>query len=260
MRCLTPNTTVPTVILVSRQCPGTTIERNFEVGTSLSVSLVVNGSAALDALCDESSSESSSESVTTSISSVSSCRQVSNSASSSDGAPADAIANNRRRLRGSGDNIRSPYSLSGRGGRGFGHRLLQGDDQLNNATLGQAAGDDGGWGWDSDGPIFGLGELSRIRLSSHVLLLNGDEGPAGAWAPLRNTSSASAVEEAEAAAVGELEKEGRVGVITASFESVEATAVFSTLLFFNSVELAEGNAGSGGEGETELPGHTHDGV
>ncbi|CAN0538146.1 unnamed protein product, partial [Ectocarpus sp. 12 AP-2014] len=47
------------------QCPGTTIERNFEVGTSLSVSLAVNGSTALVPLCGDSVSASSPDSSNT---------------------------------------------------------------------------------------------------------------------------------------------------------------------------------------------------
>ncbi|CAM9796526.1 unnamed protein product [Scytosiphon promiscuus] len=221
------------------QCPGTTIERNFEVGTSLSVSLLVNGSSALDPFCEEFSPESSS-------SEFSSCRQASSSASYSDGATASAVANDRRRLYGTSDDSRSRSFLSGRRGRGRGHRLLQEDEDTHNATRDQAAGD-GGWAWDSDGPRFGLGERSKIRLSSHVLLLDGSDGNTGVWAPLRNTSSASAVEVSEAS---DEEGEGRAGVITASLDSFEATAVFSTLLYFSSVESAEDSSGSGDEAAT----------
>ncbi|CAM9808562.1 unnamed protein product, partial [Hapterophycus canaliculatus] len=232
------------------QCPGTTIERNFEVGTSLSVSLVVNASAALDPLCDHFSSSSSSVSPTNSSASASSCQEVSSSASHSDGAPAGTAANSRRRLHDAIGESRSAYFLFSRRDGGRGHRLLQEDDQTNNAT--DEAAENGGWTWDSSGPIFGLGERSRVRFSSHVLLLDDEEGSTGGWIPLRNTSSVSALAgtEVEAEAEAEAAGERRVGIITASLESFEATAVISTLLYFSSVETGEDGSGSGGEAAT----------
>lgn len=83
------------------------------------------------------------------------------------------------------------------------------------------------------------------------MLLDADDGHTEAWAPLRNTSSVSAA--AEAMAASETDEGGRVGVITASLDIFEATAVFSTMLFFSSVESVEDTSGS--EGETHMSGH-----
>lgn len=216
---------------VCRQCPGTTIERNFEVGTSLSVSVVVNGSTALTPLCDHSSSTSSGSSAA----SGSSCQQYSTSAGA-DNTP----ARGGRRLRSSGEGNRFPSSpISSE----TNHRLLQEGDQSTNATFEHTAGGGESWSWDEDGPTFALGELSRVRLASHILLL--DDGGGEAWTPLRNTSSASAA----VAGNGDEEEDGRAGVITASLKSfgVQEEAVFSTLLFFSRVEAVE-EASGGGEG------------
>lgn len=213
---------------VCRQCPGTTIERNFKVGTSLSVLLAVNGSSALAPLCDHSSFTSSSSD--SSAASTSSCQQVSTSAE------ADDTAARGRRLRVAGEGGRSPPPLSS----ATNHRLLQEGDQSTNATLENTDGGGSSWAWDEDGPTFGLGELSRIRLSSHVLFL--DDGGGEAWSPLQNTSSAAAV-------VGENDEDdgGPAGVITASLASFGVQeAVFSTMLFFSRVEAVEEASGRGG--------------
>lgn len=208
-----------------RQCPGTTIDRNFEVGTSLSVSLVVNGASTLMPLCDGSSSTSSSSDST--AASISSCQQYSTSAG------ADATATRGRKLRVAREG--SHYPSSSPLPSATSHRQLQEVDQSTNETFEHTAGT---WAWDEDGPTFGLGELSRIRLSSHALLL--DESGGEAWAPLRNTSSAAAV-----APNNDPEDGGSAGVITASLESFGVQeAVFSTMVFFSRVE--ERSPGSGG--------------
>ncbi|CAM9400929.1 unnamed protein product, partial [Ectocarpus fasciculatus] len=208
------------------QCPGTTIERNFKVGTSLSVSLVVNGSTALVPLCDDSSSDSSS------------CQK-----SGADDVATES-AGLSRRLSDPGDESRRPSS-SPPARRGRGYRLLQ-EDQGTDASLHETGGG-AGWAWDSDGPIFGLGELSKIRLSSHVLLLGDDDNDSDyeGWSPLRNTSSVVAA--AAEAAENEEGGGGRAGVIMASLEPFDSQAVFSTLLFFSKVEVVQEKSATGVE-------------
>lgn len=214
---------------VSRQCPGTTIERNFEVGTSLSVSLVVNGSTALIPSCGRSSSTSSSSA---SPASTTSCQQHSTSTG------AGGAAARGRRLRVAGEGTRYPSSPLSSAAN---HRLLQEEgDQSTNTTLELPARDGESWAWDEDGPAFGLGELSRIRLSSHALLL--DDGGGEAWAPLRNTSSAAATIPNS----GE-EDDARAGVITALLDSFGVQeAVFSAMLSFSRVEAVEESSRGGG--------------
>ncbi|CAM9885944.1 unnamed protein product, partial [Ectocarpus sp. 13 AM-2016] len=151
------------------QCPGTTIERNFEVGTSLSISLAVNGSTALVPLCGDPVSASSPDSSNTGP--TSSSASSSSGSSSCQKVGADGVATETsgpsRRLSDAGDESHPSPALPARQGRSY--RLLQ-EGQGANASLDETEGG-AGWAWDSDGPIFGLGELSRIRLSSHVLLL-----------------------------------------------------------------------------------------
>lgn len=48
---------LPCVVILARQCPGTLIERNFEVGASLHVKFSVNASRPLLALCGPNSAE-----------------------------------------------------------------------------------------------------------------------------------------------------------------------------------------------------------
>ena len=198
----------------------------------MSVSLVVNGSTALIPLCDRSSSTSSSSSES-STASTRGCPQYSTSAG------AESTDARGRRLRAASDGNRYPSSpLS----TATTHRLLQEEsDQSTNATSELADGGSESWAWHEDGPIFGLGELSRIRLSSHALLL--EDGGGEAWVPLRNTSSAVAT----AAGNHEEEDEARAGVITASLQSFgEQEAVFSAMLFFSRAEAVEGASGGGG--------------
>lgn len=252
---------------MSRQCPGTTIERNFEVGTSLSVSLVVNGSTALTPLWDDSSlAPPLNSGATTRTASTSSCHESSTSAATDDGtaAAADTAARNRR-LQAASDGVsRSPasFSLSSspteRRSRKQGLRLLQEQDEGSNTTLDDETTGGSGWAWEATGPIFRLGERSRIRLSSHVLIVNDDQHE-GAWAPLLNTSSAVAVAVKEVSKNAEEEEEEertsrRAGVVTASLESFDVgqEAVFSTLLFFSDVEPVEESSGWGSERQSEL--------
>eukprot|EP00752_Nemacystus_decipiens_P006446 g5806.t1 len=211
------------------QCPGTTIERNFEVGTSLSVSLVVNGSTALVPLCEGSSSPSSSSG--SSAASSSSCQQYSTSAR------VDGTTTRGRRLRVTGQGSRYPSLPLPPATR---DRLLQEVDQSTSETAEEIAEGGESWAWDEDGPTLGLGELSRIRLASHVLLLRDDGGEA--WGELRNTSSVAPV-----AAESDGEGGGPAGVVTASLQSFGVReAVFSTMLFFVRVEAVEEASGSRG--------------
>ncbi|CAN0346455.1 unnamed protein product, partial [Ectocarpus sp. 8 AP-2014] len=231
------------------QCPGTTIERNFEVGTSLSVSLVVNGSTALVPLCGDSVSASSPDSSNTGpTSSAASSSSTTSGSSSCQKIGTDGVATETsgpsRRLSDPGDESHPSPALPARQGRGY--RLLQ-EDQGTNASLDETEGG-AGWAWDSDGPIFGLGELSRIRLSSHVLLLGDDDNDSSdyeEWTPLRNTSSWVATAAAGATKNEEGGGGGRAGVITASLEPFDSQAVFSALLFFSKVEVVQEESDTG---------------
>ncbi|CAM9203603.1 unnamed protein product [Ectocarpus sp. 6 AP-2014] len=236
------------------QCPGTTIKRNFEVGTSLSISLVVNGSTALVPLCGDSVSASSPDSSnagpTSGAASSSSTTGGSRSCQKigTDGVATEASGPSRR-LSDPGDESHPSPALAARQGRGY--RILQ-EDQGTNASLDETEGA-AGWAWNSDGPIFGLGELSRIRLSSHVLLLGDDDNDSSdyqEWTPIRNTSSWVATIAAGATENEEGEGGGRAGVITASLEPFDSQAVFSALLFFSKAEVVQEESDKGVEEAT----------
>lgn len=257
---------------MSRQCPGTTIERNFEVGTSLSVSLVVNGSIALVPLCEDSpfASPLLDYRGAASAASTSSCHHVSTSAAATDGSAGDAAPLDRRLHATGDDKGRSPSSFpfsfpfTRRRNRSRGDRLLQEQGDSSDTTLDDETTGGRGWAWETDGPTFGLGERSRMRLSSHVFMLDNDDDDdnddqdGGAWTPLLNTSSAAALAVKEAVRDNEEEEEGggsqRAGVITASLKrfDFEQEAVFSTLLFFSKVEPVEESSGRGDERLSEL--------
>lgn len=216
----------------------------------------MNGSTALAPLCGDSVSASSPDSSNTGpTSSAASSSSTASGSSSCQKIGADGVATETsgpsRRLSDPGDESRPSPALPARQGRGY--RLLQ-EDQGTSASLEETDGG-AGWAWDSDGPIFGLGELSRIRLSSHVLLLGDGDNDSSSeyeeWTPLQNTSSWVAN-----AAAGATENEegggGRAGVITASLEPFDSQAVFSALLFFSKVEVVQEESATGVEGKANV--------
>lgn len=182
-------------------------------------------------LCDHSSPITSSSGSSAAI--TSSCQQAATSAVAED------TAARGRRLRVEGEGIRyssSPLSSASN------HRLLQESDHSTSEASEDIAGGGESWAWNEDGPTFGLGELSRIRLSSHALLLNDGRGES--WAALRNTSSATAAVVAD----DDEEDDGRAGVITASLESFGVEeAVISTMVFFKKAEAVEEASGGGAD-------------
>lgn len=210
----------------------------------------MNGSTALVPLCGDSISASSPDSSSTGPTSSAASRSSTASGSSScQEIGADDVdtedAGLSRRLSDPGDEGHPSSALPARQGRG--HRLLQ-EDQGTNASFDEMDGG-AGWAWDADGPIFGLGELSRIRLSSHVLLLSDDDNDSDyeEWTPLRNTSSVTTA--AEGATENKEGGGGRAGVITALSEPFDSQAVFSTLLYFSKVEVIQQESATGVEGK-----------
>ena len=152
----------------SRQCPGTTIDRNFEVGTSLSVSFVVDGPSSLTAVCNDSAWNTDPN-------------LGSGSVESSD--------------------AKSAHGLTAAEGPRRGRLLL--DDEANGTLFQTFCNNDDdedvldvGWRWGAGGATFALGELSRIRLASDALL-------DGLWVPVREGYS-TANEEGEITASVEM--------------------------------------------------------
>lgn len=136
----------PRLLSSRRQCPGTIIDRNFQVGTSLSVSFTVNGTAPLTALCDGTTSNT-------------------------------GAGDNQTLVEIVGNSTTDGLATEGPGR----HRLLL--DETNITSNGTFCsedwdGEEAGWAWDADVVAFSLGETSRIRLVSSALL-------DGLWSPLR---------------------------------------------------------------------------
>lgn len=126
-------------VYTNRQCPGTTIARNFEMGTSLDVSFVVSGSAPLTEVCyaEYSSGEDG---------------------GGGGGREEDAFSSNHH-------------------GASRGRRLLDQNETIFDNTVCTDEGEEDkrftSWRWGADGATFALGDNSRIRLAGHAKL---DEG------------------------------------------------------------------------------------
>lgn len=176
----------------NRQCPGTTIDRNFEVGTSLSVSFAVDGPSSLTAVCNDSAWNTDPNT-------------GSGSVEASDAKSAHGITTAKSPPRG---------------------RLLL-DDEANGTLFQTFCNNDGdedvleaGWRWGVGGATFALGELSRIRLASDALL-------DGLWSPVREGYS-TASEEGQITASVEMFETRAIYSALVFYDNVEVVQENST--------------------------------
>lgn len=215
----------------NRQCPGTTIERNFEVGTSLRVSFKVNGSTPLEPVCFNATAPSAGQEHE---------REIHNDDSDTyDSAVTSTAAGSTSTAAASPEDASQRQLLVTATRKGSPRRRTQAQERLladqvssitpHNETICEAslpvADDDLGvgeegdadWTWGTDGATFALGKLSRIRLSSDVML-------DGSWIALPWGLSTA---------------DGALNEITIAMGTFESRAMYSTLIFFEAPEIVE---------------------